>query len=92
MNKREARRVALEMAARWAADRASRARQDLPEGFHLFAPEAITGEDTERVAEALEALADQLHRRSIGERKPASGPIIAPGQLSWLSDEDMAVL
>lgn len=92
MNGRAAKRVAVSMLARFARGRAETARSDLPAGFHAFAPEAITNEDTERVARAFDELAEELERRVSGERKPPKYPVIDPDQLSWVDIEETASL
>lgn len=84
MNGREAKRVATAMLARFARGRADTARVDLGAGHHLFAPEAITAADTERVSRAFDELAEELERRVSGERKPPKFPVIDPDQLSWV--------
>lgn len=84
MNGREAKRIATAMLARFARARAETARLDLSSGHHLFAPEAVTPADTERVSRAFDELAEELERRVSGERKPVKFPAIDPDQLSWV--------
>lgn len=90
MNGRAAKRIAVSMLARFARERAEVSRQDLAAGYNTFAPEAIGGGDTERVARAFDELAEELERRVSGERKPPKYPVIDPDQLSWVDIEETA--
>lgn len=86
MNGREAKRVATGMVARFARGRAEDGRRDAGDGFFLFAPEAVTASDTERVCRAFDQLAEELERRITGERRSVA-QVIDPAQLSWLDLE-----
>lgn len=82
MNKREAKRATTTMVARFARERAEAGRREpLP-----FAPEVTSLDDTRRLADAFEALAEEMERRVTGERRP-NRTIVDPGQLSWLDPE-----
>lgn len=83
-----AKRVATGMLARFARDRADVGRSGLPDGYHAFAPEAVTASDTERVAHAFDELAEELERRVSGERRPSRFPAIDPDQLSWVDIQE----
>lgn len=89
MTGREAKRIATSMLARFARGRAEDGRREVAEGFHLFAPEAITPADTERVCRAFAELAEELERRVTGERKTSTFAV-DPSQLSWLDLEAVA--
>jgi len=86
---RDAKRVAVNMLARYARGRAEDGRQGVLEGFFIFAPEVITPADTERVCRAFAELAEELERRVTGVRKHTAPPI-DPAQLSWMDLEAVA--